>query len=1130
MCVLRTGVLFVLFSWTLLAGGYELSTHGAITKFSFERSLLVSSSVFDVLGLMGGDRPFGFIYYDMNNFGVRSRNNWFFEDSIIRDKLFSEPLSAKGWLMRGAIREDDLPRPIGRNPQDDPDDSIVRVRNHFYDPVNRRPLEVAGVALGTDAPTWASGSEEAFGCPNCEDLERRNHFTVMDAREAMYRALTGQDRFGNTAIGPNGQQADESIRKAYWATTFRALGDILHLVQDMAQPQHTRNDIHTPTSSFGSRAYEAYTEARALGEKFKCAGGTAGSVLPPLVYDGYPVPSFSRYSEFFSTVPTDTNGDISTGRGLSDYSNRGFFTAGTNIGSNAYALPDQNPAVYTLTRSAIADPCIPAGIQAELLNGTVPDTVTGGNNTIPMSTRGLWSVPAFPGAWPAVDYSLSEEVFIAMADLLVPRAVAYSAGLLDYFFRGRLDVQVETYNRSEVVLKYRNLAKDDTLYSRNGGSQLVVTYRYKDNGQTIFGVSNTVSVASLDDVAPGAVSSQSYTFSFSPAIPQGAEALELRLVFRGKLGNEDDAVAVGMEPMTSPGFLVTPSVTPADGVAGPRHIYMTDGKWKLSPETGFQYGNVDWKGARGDVLTFDGPPSRYFFPETVVGYSRNIFRKGSMWAQIPRGQVSGVGIRQLQSERQLVAISFDRAGFDLRVYGRTFADSYPNDDDYNQVSNPLGWKLLYQADFGASGLAPSTPVFMNASGTEAQGVFGQWGTDQRFLKLIKVSLDGNSVSHTESAATGSYSRTRTTSKTTSRLFNVDLGQDNGDCTVTGQCTTWGTCDSSQTAFCIRTDFQYSWPQSLSLLDDTVQSTVSPTIALVDYIGDREVRAEIRHDRYRKKTSSELKISYESIYTNQSCDAISEGTTTRSVTRSSPAMLNDEIYLNTGLLDLTLSNTATSSTSDEAHAWNVDFLGGTLLHTGSYDSILSRDEVVSRIVAMDIRNEFVVYSESGAMSTTVNQASGVPCCIQGRQLTAGQTQSNTDVYRLMASVDGSKVELVSEQTSTSINDSFMRTLPDFTILGDCPDTSTLDTSNSWSYDDDASLAWGFVHPQAISGGRLQGAVIDQQGHALVSQTMWLEQADGSYKTEGVWNYLSNGNLSIVFGINDPQVSFWPVGLY
>jgi hypothetical protein len=32
-----------------------------------------------------------------------------------------------------------------------------------------------------------------------------------------------------------------AFRDAYWATTFRALGSVMHLVQDMGNPQHTRD-------------------------------------------------------------------------------------------------------------------------------------------------------------------------------------------------------------------------------------------------------------------------------------------------------------------------------------------------------------------------------------------------------------------------------------------------------------------------------------------------------------------------------------------------------------------------------------------------------------------------------------------------------------------------------------------------------------------------------------------------------------------------------------------------------------------------------------------------------------------------------------------------------------------------
>ena len=58
------------------------------------------------------------------------------------------------------------------------------------------------------------------------------------------------------------------MRKAYWATLFRSLGDVVHLIQDMGQPQHTRNDPHAGKLGRGwiaghTSIYEKYIEARA---------------------------------------------------------------------------------------------------------------------------------------------------------------------------------------------------------------------------------------------------------------------------------------------------------------------------------------------------------------------------------------------------------------------------------------------------------------------------------------------------------------------------------------------------------------------------------------------------------------------------------------------------------------------------------------------------------------------------------------------------------------------------------------------------------------------------------------------------------------------------------------------------
>ena len=190
--------------------------------------------------------------------------------------------------MRGAIREDDGPLAIG-SPWDDPYDSqpVNRFLNHFFDPVKNRPLTTPGLPEAVvRAPDWATGVADAFGTPWTPNANRRNHFTVIDARESMFRALTLKsiDSSGNLTdlskgVDINGNLVDlqaiapastmQATRQAYWATTFRALGDILHLNQDMAQPQHTRNEPHSGLrGSYGETSFiEKYLDARARLER-----------------------------------------------------------------------------------------------------------------------------------------------------------------------------------------------------------------------------------------------------------------------------------------------------------------------------------------------------------------------------------------------------------------------------------------------------------------------------------------------------------------------------------------------------------------------------------------------------------------------------------------------------------------------------------------------------------------------------------------------------------------------------------------------------------------------------------------------------------------------------------------------
>ena len=269
-------VQFSLLFASQVAHAYELATHATITYYAYGRSVLNLNPgdpqdpqiVQKVLGIdvqSNPGNPFGDIYYDVSGAEVREQSTNDYENNIIITGLknIAPPRSLPGWLMRGAIREDDWGNVFGFNvgddPHDDPYGPFFRSMNHFYDPVGNRPLTVNTAQTAaftfftqenTDfhaAPAWMLGTTNAsaFTQPNTLETGRRNHHSLVDAREAMFRALTLKTKNPDdtyTDLGPSDSLKTKSdVRNAYWATTFRALGDVVHLVQDMGRPQHTRN-------------------------------------------------------------------------------------------------------------------------------------------------------------------------------------------------------------------------------------------------------------------------------------------------------------------------------------------------------------------------------------------------------------------------------------------------------------------------------------------------------------------------------------------------------------------------------------------------------------------------------------------------------------------------------------------------------------------------------------------------------------------------------------------------------------------------------------------------------------------------------------------------------------------------
>ena len=210
--------------WTLAAVltsgptfAFELSTHGAITSESYQTVIDRSPDLLRRLGITDSTNAFGDTYFILvsSNPVTRPADPQFEGERI--GKLQVEPLSVPGWLMRGAMREDDDNEWYEPNPKVDPEGDFHRVLRHWFDPTASGSGALSQVrGLGDpctavepnilpgrclSALDWALGTLDAKQSPNAEYTARRNHFSVRDAREAMWRAATLLIKSGDSLTG-----------------------------------------------------------------------------------------------------------------------------------------------------------------------------------------------------------------------------------------------------------------------------------------------------------------------------------------------------------------------------------------------------------------------------------------------------------------------------------------------------------------------------------------------------------------------------------------------------------------------------------------------------------------------------------------------------------------------------------------------------------------------------------------------------------------------------------------------------------------------------------------------------------------------------------------------------------------
>ena len=314
----------------------------------------------------------------------------------------------------------------------DDEDRGIRSLNHFFDPADGIALQVPPVcsALG-----WARAD-------NWADDGLLNQWSFADARSLVRQAIVG---------------STPTYRDLGYRDLFTNLGHAVHLVQDMAQPEHTRNDQHLVGSAMPNGActpgslYETWTLHHLSGlypsETFPNAAA---------YFTGFAMPSFPSYKDYFSNADK---------KGLADLTNANFVTQDTNYGDEGGwgllsgrcvtlaepKITDATRRVEVITETVLNSPTAP-GLQQVSIPEFVYSYVVNDLN------KGIGAEDAYHTHLSSIDheiqqismtdplnggegiYSLSDHSYASRAAILIPRAVEYSAGLINHFFRGKVGV------------------------------------------------------------------------------------------------------------------------------------------------------------------------------------------------------------------------------------------------------------------------------------------------------------------------------------------------------------------------------------------------------------------------------------------------------------------------------------------------------------------------------------------------------------------------------------------------------------------------------------------------------------------------------------------------------------------
>lgn len=396
----------------------------------------------------------------------------------------------------------------GSRKEDEP--LYMRSRNHFHNPL-KNWCEAGLTDFGSLTTIGFTPMSSVLWVQDQSDrswIDFGGDWSWRKAREYFYLALT---------------VLDKTTREENFAKIFRAVGQIMHLVQDASVPAHVRNDSH-----MWGEGYEEWV--------VKYHGSLH---LSPITFDSSilnetpnplgPIP----IAKIFDTdkYSNGINPSISLTWGISEYTNSNFVSDDTIFTENFdpnhkhyFPYPRYSPESYEMYEIDIPPNKKRIYLRKKGNGETLEHFATAGP---------LYKYLSFDPVLQRDELKLNSEVHRDYAQKLIPRAVGYSAGLLDYFFRGQLEV----------------IPAQDGLKVKNISTETMSSYTDSTTGATIGSISiyyddfnnDRHLLASYELLTPLATGQETPVISFTQPSDNIAPDKYI-IVFQGKLGNEEGAV------------------------------------------------------------------------------------------------------------------------------------------------------------------------------------------------------------------------------------------------------------------------------------------------------------------------------------------------------------------------------------------------------------------------------------------------------------------------------------------------------------------------------------------------------------------------------------------------------------